>query len=259
MSCKSYSFERIAMLKSLILSLMVLISTNLLANDKVIKLAVGHDHVRMISPDYPVYKANWEFINESLALLDYSVHVTELPWARAKHSVQNAKSDGLFIAANLPGRDQWAKLSSSLGYGIFGGFYHIDRPQQQEFIASVRVGEHDQIFSSYPSKEMLLVATAHQGFKLLFNKRIDRFLISESYGKYLLNTELKQYKKRLKFDTKLTERRSMHIAFSKTHTSSLKALETINKAIKLGIEQGLYQKAMTRNNVPNRMWVEIKK
>lgn len=247
------------MLKSFILTLTVLISTNLLASDKVTKLAVGHDHLRMISPDYPVYKANWEFINKSLELLDYSVQVTELPWARAKHSVQNAKSDGLFIAANLPGRDQWAKLSDSLGYGIFGGFYHIDRPQQQEFIATVRVGEHDQIFSSYPTKEMLQVATAHQGFKLLFNKRIDRFLISESYGKYLLNTELKQYKKKLIFDTKLTEKRSMHIAFSKSHPSSLKALNIVNEAIKLGIEQGIYQKAMERNKVPKRMWVELGK
>lgn len=247
------------MLRVAVLIISIFLSTSLVAKEKVIKLAVGHDHLRMISTDYPVYKANWEFINKSLALLGYSIHAMELPWARAKHSVQNAKADGLFIAANLPGRDKWAVLSNSLGYGIFGGFYHSDRPKQQEFIAAVRIGEHDQIFSKYPNNELLQVATAHQGFKLLYNKRIDRFLISENYGKYLLNTELSHFKNRLQFDSSLTEKRTMHIAFSKSHTSSLAALKVVNKAIKMGIEQGVYRQAMLDNNVPERMWVQLEK
>ena len=247
------------MLKSLFLLVTLFWSLCSLADDKVIKLAVGHDHDKMVSPSYPVYKANWEFINKSLQLIDYSVAITPLPWARAKHSTQNGKTHGLFIAANLPGRDKWAALSNSLGYGIFGGFYHVDRPQQQEFIASIRIGEHDQIFSQYPTEELLQVATAHQGFKLLYNKRVDRFLISESYGQYLLNTELKQYQRRLKFDTGLTEKRSMHVAFSKSHSSSLSALEIVNQAISLGIKNGLYEQAMLRNKVPKRMWIDAKR
>ena len=223
------------------------------ANEKVITFAVGHDHEQMLSSYYPVYKANWEFINQGLGLLGYRVVAKPLPWARAKHLTQTGKADGLFLAANLAGRDKWATLSKPLGYGVFGAFYHVDRPDQQTFIASIRIGQYDKILSSYPPEDMLMVATAHQGFKLLINKRIDRFIMSESYGRYLLDTELVKYNKKLRFDTNLIEKRTIHIAFSKNHPSSLQALSIVNEAIALGIEKGLYKQAVERNKVPKRM------
>lgn len=218
--------------------------------------AVGHDHDRMLSPDYPMYIAKWQFITESLAKLGYSVKAKPLPWARAKHLTETGKADGLFLAANLPGREKWAKLSLPLGFGVFGTFYHKQNPTKNDVIASIRLGLHDRILADVPSEELLLVATAHQGFKLLFNQKVDRFVMSESYGRYLLNTELSAYRAKLDFDTSMIEQRSTHIAFANNKPSSLDALNIVNKAIKLGIEQGLYQTIMTRHGVPKRMQIK---
>lgn len=226
-----------------------------LAEDKLLVFAVGHDHEKMTTPNYPMYNAKWEFITESLGLLGYQVEARALPWARAKHLTETAKADGLFLAANLPGREKWANLSTKLGYGVFGSFYHIDQPEKQDVVASIRLGMHDRIFADTPSEELLLVATAHQGFKLLFKKKVDRFVMSESYGRYLLNTELSGYKDKIRFnsDKNKIEQRTTHIAFSKSHASSQKARDIVNHAIDLGIEKNLYQQAMQRNNVPKRM------
>lgn len=237
--------------------LLMLFCTGVIAEDKKLVLAVGHDHQKMITPNYPMYNAKWEFVVESLALLGYTVESIELPWARAKHLTQTAKADGLFLAANLPGREKWAVLSDKLGYGVFGGFFHVENPGKSEFVAGIRLGMHDRVLSDLPPEELLLVATAHQGFKLLFNKKVDLFIMSESYGRYLLNTELSDYSNKIRFDSEKIERRSTHIAFSKKNPASLDALKIVNSAIALGIEQGLYQAAMKRNQVPKRMQIKL--
>jgi len=220
---------------------------------KSISFAVGHDHQAMVSANYPIYRANWEFITESLSLMGYGVEPVILPWARAKSYVQSAQAQGLFLAANLEGRDNWAELSKPLGYGVFGGFYHKDRAHQKDLIASVRVGNYDRVLSQYHPKELLNLATAQEGLRLLFLAKIDRLIMSESYGRFLLNTELTDYRDAIAFDETLIERRSVHIAFSKTSSRSLEALRIVNNAIQLGIEEGLYHAAMRRNQVPMRM------
>ena len=221
-----------------------------------ITLAVGHDHSAMLAANYPIYRANWEFIRHSLVLLGYEVTANPVPWARAKHLTQIAKSDGLFIAANFPGREKWAVLSNPIGYGIFGGFYHIDRKEAQDILAAVRLGDHDEILSNFHTEDLLQVATAQEGFKLLFNHRVDRLIMSESYGNYLLDTELSHFREKLRFDPTFFEKRSLHIAFAKDNPRSLNVLKIVNQAIKLGFEKGLYRQAMEHYKVPARMRFE---
>ena len=91
---------------------------------KTITFAVGHDHDKMLMENYPIYRASWQFLNQSLAKLGYEVDAIILPWARANYYTQLGKADGLFLAANLPGREQWAVLSNPIGMGVFGAFYH---------------------------------------------------------------------------------------------------------------------------------------
>ncbi len=242
------------------LTLFFLLQSSLaFASDKTLIFAVGHDHDKMATPNYPMYNAKWQFINQSLALLGYKVEAVALPWARAKHFTQTAKADGLFLAANLPGREQWATLSDKLGYGAFGGFYHKENPGKQEFVAGIRIGMNDRVLSNFSPEDLLLVATAHQGFKLLYNKKVDLFIMSESYGKYLLNTELSEYNDKIMFDSENIEQRSTHIAFAKDNPKSLKAKEIVNRAIALGIEKGLYEQAMKQNNIPSRMQIRFEK
>lgn len=220
---------------------------------KVITFAVGHDHARMILSNYPIYRANWEFLSESLSSMGYSVEPIISPWARAKLNVQQAEADGLFLAANLAGRENWAVLSEPLGYGVFGGFYHNDRPNIKSLVATIRLGDGDRILSKYNPQELFEVATAQEGFRLLHLKKVDRLIMSESYGTYLLETSLTEYKDSISFDDKVIEQRSIHIAFSKDSPKSLEALRVVNLAIQHGIESGLYRAAMERNNVPERM------
>ncbi len=227
------------------------------AEDKVITLAVGHDHDKMVSANYPIYRANWEFITQSLDAMGYKVNAVIVPWARAKQYTQDAIADGLFLAANLPGRDNWAVLSEPLGFGVFGAFYNVSRPDDKAFIASVRVGEHDRVLSQYNPTELFEVATAQLGFKLLYHQRVDRLIMSESYGKFLLDTELKGYSDAIGFDESMIEQRTVHIAFSKSHAESLAALDIINQAIAEGIRSGFYASAMERNSVPTRMRLAI--
>ncbi len=228
-------------------------SINANENNKVITLAVGHDHQKMLTDNYPIYRASWQFLSQSLAQLGYDVKAIILPWARANYYTQTGQADGLFLAANLPGREQWAILSNPIGFGAFGGFYHKDRKNDENVIASVRLGVHDKILSDYHAEEYLEVATAQQGFKLLFNQKIDRFVMSESYGKYLLNTELVRFKDEILFDSSRIEKRSIHVAFAKDIEKSMKVLNVVNEAIELGIDEGLYLTAMTQNKVPKYM------
>ena len=242
-------------MRRLLVAIAILSVFNLWATEppKVITFAVGHDHIKMVSSNYPIYRANWEFITESLSTLGYSVKPLILPWARAKLYTQEARADGLFLAANLAGRDNWAELSDPLGYGVFGGFYHKDRANKKELIASVRIGEYDRVLTQYDPTELLKVATAQEGFKLLRLKKIDRLIMSESYGTFLLDTEFARYKDEIGFDEQLIEQRSVHIAFSKQSAKSLDALKIVNLAIRQGIDSGLYNAAMERNQVPERM------
>lgn len=221
--------------------------------NRVITFAVGHDHEKMLTNNYPIYRASWQFLSQSLALLGYELEAIVLPWARANYYTQTGKADGLFLAANLPGREKWAVLSSPIGFGAFGGFYHKDKQQNKALIASVRLGVHDKILSGYHADEFLEVATAQQGFKLLFNQKIDRFVMSESYGNYLLNTELAKFRNTILFDSEVIEKRSIHIAFAKDIAKSLQALSVVNKAIELGIDKGLYHAAMAENKVSKEM------
>ena len=220
---------------------------------KHVTLAVGHDHEKMLSANYPIYRANWEFINESLKRLGYSVNVTVAPWARAKNLVQAGIADGLFLAANLEGREQWAAYSHVLGYGIFGTFYNTHFPDANSMIASIRLGSHDTLLSHYKSVDVFEVATAQEGLRLLHLGKVDRMIMSESYGEYLLDTELSHYDDSIEFDLNTIERRTVHIAFAKHQKNSLDALEIVNRAIELGFEEGLYIPAMERNGVPERM------
>lgn len=220
---------------------------------KIITFAVGHDHKQMLSSNYPIYRASWQFISQSLMQMGYDVKTVIRPWARANYYVKTGKADGLFLAANLPGRDRWAILSNPLGYGAFGGFYHKDRKAHKTIIASVRLGVQDKILSRYHVDEMLEVATAQQGFKLLYNQKVDRFVMSESYGQYLLNTELEHYADAILFDHSLIEKRSIHIAFAKDLKNSRDVLHVVNKAIEQGIKKGWYLEAMTNNKVPKHM------
>lgn len=222
---------------------------------KVLEFAVGHDHEKMLKSNYPIYRANWAFITQSLGELGYKVAPVVLPWARAIHSAQTGKVHGLFLAANFEGRDQWAELSSPLGKGFFGGFYHVERYDEKSVIAGVRLSDHDKVMSSYEPYEVLDVATAQSGLKLLYNKKVDRFVMSESYGNYLLSTELVRYNKTIKFDQSLVESRTVHIAFAKNNERTLKALAVVNEAIALGIKNGFYEEAMIESNVPKKMWL----
>ena len=223
--------------------------------DKTITFAVGHDHEQMLQENYPIYRASWQFLNQSLAKLGYEVDAIILPWARANYYTQSGKADGLFLAANLPGREQWAVLSNPIGMGAFGAFYHKDRKDEENVIASVRLGVHDKILTGYHTYELLEVATAQQGFKLLYNQKIDRLIMSQSYGKYLLSTELVEFKNKISFDSDVIEKRSIHIAFAKDIAKSLNARVVVNKAIDLGINDGIYHKVMTKNKVPKSMFL----
>ena len=245
-------------LKYIFLSVFLwLLSSSVFADDKVLHFAVGHDHEKMLNSNYPIYRANWEFLNKSLRRLGYVINAEIQPWARAIHSAKTGKVHGLFLAANFEGRDQWAVLSSPLGKGFFGGFYHTKRFNEKSVIAAVRLSDHDKVMSSYEPHEVLEVVTAQSGMKLLYNQKVDRFVMSESYGNYLLSTELSRYRGDIKFDESHVESRTVHVAFAKDKTSSLDAMKVVNEAIELGLENGLYQAAMVKSNVPKKMWLSL--
>jgi len=230
-------------------------SLNASEKGKTITFAVGHDHDKMLMENYPIYRASWQFLNQSLAKLGYEVDAIILPWARANYYTQLGKADGLFLAANLPGREQWAVLSNPIGMGVFGAFYHKDRKDEHAIIAGVRLGVHDKILTGYNTYELLEVATAQQGFKLLFNQKVDRLIMSESYGKYLLSTELIEFKNDILFDSDVIEKRSIHVAFAKDIAESLEAMAVVNKAIDLGMSDGTYRDVMIKNKVPESMFL----
>ena len=79
--------------------------------------------------------------------------------------------------------------------------------------------------------------------------------MSESYGKYLLSTELIEFKNDILFDSDVIEKRSIHVAFAKDIAESLKAMAVVNKAIDLGMSDGTYRDVMIKNKVPESMFL----
>ena len=217
---------------------------------KTIRIAVGPDHVTMLENKYPFYAASWHFIHQMLAQQNINVEAYSMPWARAKTKVLDSELDGLFLAANFKGRDHWATLSLPLGYDYFGHFAKPSTALPQEVIGMVRLGKHDQIHQDVADVKTIEVATAQIGLTLLAEDKLSKFVMSQGYGNYLLNNELKQYAQNIFFLKKNAERRSLHIAMSKTHPELQQISTSINQAIEAGIAQGTYKKIMEQFNVP---------
>jgi ABC-type amino acid transport substrate-binding protein len=213
-----------------------------------VNLAVGPDHKEMMTHDYPLYAASWNFLNMVLREQGHALVAHPMPWARAKNQVLKGKLDGLFLSANLKGRDQWALLTSPLGYDYFGLFKN-DITEVSNTVGIVRIGEHDQIHSSLQDKKLIEVATAHVGLQLLMTNKVDGFAMSEGYGKFLLGTHFKKANHQVTFDYKGAERRSAHIAVSKSHKDKDLVLNLLNNAIAHGKAQGYYQTIMTNYGV----------
>lgn len=77
--------------------------------------------------------------------------------------------------------------------------------------------------------------------------------MSESYGNYLLNTELKAFSNAIYFDDTGSERRTSHIAISKSHAEVEEILNLYNKAIRNGVKRGIYTQAMDKYKIPAKM------
>lgn len=225
------------------------------AYSKTLHLAVGPDHQAMLSKQYDFYAANWLFINKSLNSLGHQVIAHSMPWARAKQQVEAGELDGLFLAANLNGRNQWAHLTDSLGSDYFGFFTKPDAYIENKFIGAVRLGG-DKLLSHINPEQLIEVTTAQKGLTLLAENKIAKFVMSESYGDYLLNTELKAFSNAIYFEDAGSERRTSHIAISKTHSQAEDILALYNQAIRHGIKKGIYTEAMNKYKIPQKMRVE---
>jgi len=236
------NFQAIIMLKSLYTALIfVFLSYPVKAIE--VNLAVGPDHQEMLSKDYPLYVASWNFLNMVLREQGHSLTAHPMPWARAKNQVLKGNLDGLFLSANLQGRDQWAELTKPLGYDYFGLFRNPNNIENK-VVGVVRIGKHDKIHSSLEGKKLIEVATAQIGLQLLMTQKVDSFAMSEGYGKYLLGTHFKGSKQKITFDYDDSERRSAHIAVSKNHKDKALIINLLNNAIDYGKAQGYYQTIM---------------
>ena len=107
-----------------------------------VNLAVGPDHKEMMAHDYPLYAASWNFLHIVLREQGHTLIAHPMPWARAKDQVLKGNLDGLFLSANLKGRDQWAELTMPLGYDYFGLFKN-DITKVSNTVGVVRIGQHD--------------------------------------------------------------------------------------------------------------------
>lgn len=213
-----------------------------------VNLAVGPDHKVMMTKDYPLYAASWNFLSIVLREQGHTLIAHPMPWARAKDQVLKGNLDGLFLSANLKGRDQWAELTMPLGYDYFGLFKN-DVTKPSNTVGVVRIGKHDQIHSSLKGKKLIEVATAHVGLQLLMTNKVDGFAMSEGYGKFLLDTHFKKTNHKIAFDYEGAERRSAHIAVSKSHNDKDLVLNLLNNAITYGKAQGYYQTIMANYGV----------
>ncbi|MAG77429.1 MAG: amino acid ABC transporter substrate-binding protein [Colwelliaceae bacterium] len=212
-----------------------------------ISFAVGHDHDKMVK-HYAFYAASWEIVNHELELLGYEVTANAYPWARAKEMVKNGQHHGLFLAANFQGRDKWALFSQALGKDQFGLFKHKEGGSTGP-IASVRLISDYSLVSFISPKTQLQLATAQEGLNLLANKKVKGFVMSRSYGEYLLATELNDIAEKIAFDTNRYDLYSAHIAVSKTHKEAEGTVALIDKALANSIASGRYQDIMTKHQV----------
>ena len=244
-------------MKKLFLSLILILMFCNTVSATTVRFAVGPDHHAMMDNNYAVYRANWEFLENSLDLLGVKLVAVPTPWARARASVESGKNHGLFLAANFAERNQWAELSNPLGYEVFGCFFHRDNPDGDKVIAAVRLGANDRILSYLKPEELLNVATAQRGLQLLQNRRVDRFIMAKGYGQYLLNTELSDIEHELLFDPYRAELRSLHVAFAKDKPESIKMLKLVDQAISMGMKSGFYQVAMDKYEVSDEMRVKL--
>ena len=227
-------------------TLIVCASVSATANQTV-TLAVGYDHNKMVE-HYPFYAASWHLIGEELALLGYQVRAVSYPWARAKESVRLGKSDGLFLAANFKGRENWAKLTHAVGKDEFGLFYN-EFGDAKAPIGSVRLLSNYGQLSFLDPKEQLKLTTAQEGLKLLSNKKLSAFVMSRSYGNYILDNELKTIQHKIAFNKTLAETYTAHIAVGKAHPNAEQIITLFNQAIRNGIESKRYLETMKRFNV----------
>lgn len=219
-----------------------------------ISFAVGHDHEKMVN-NYAFYAASWKIINDELAKLGYEIAVYSYPWARAKEKVKRGEHDGLFMAANLPGREKWATLTHTLGYDEFGLFKN-KQGQINAPIGSVRLKSQYSMLTFLPNDVQLKFSTAQDGLKLLANNKLSAFAMSRSYGEYLLNTDLKSVSATLYFSEEQFELYSAHVAVSKEHAASSAIISILNTAIENAISSGNYLSKMTEYNVRNVQLVE---
>lgn len=207
-----------------------------------LSLAVGHDHKKMVKK-YPFYAASWQILNEELFKLGYQVQANAYPWARAKESVRQGKNHGLFLAAAFKGRDEWAHLSNPIGQDQFGLFYQ-EQGNRNAPIGTVRLKSRSGQLSYLDPAKQVQVATAQEGLKLLSKQKLSAFVMSRSYGEYLLDTELSSFKAGMKFDEESAEVYTAHIAIGKEHPESQQAYQLINQAIKNAIDSGRYIQLM---------------
>ncbi|MDG1752821.1 MAG: amino acid ABC transporter substrate-binding protein, partial [Thalassotalea sp.] len=65
----------------IILSLLCFNISSIKAGEKneIITFAVGHDHEKMLTNSYPIYRASWQFLSQSLAQLGYELKAIVLP------------------------------------------------------------------------------------------------------------------------------------------------------------------------------------
>lgn len=230
-----------------VLIFILLLSFRAVSNTASISLAVGHDHHKMLQ-QYRFYAASWEILTKELTALGYQVNVKAYPWARAKDKVENTTHDGLFLAANFRGREQWAVLSRAIGQDHFGIFNHRQSDNSKP-IGSVRFsGNYSQI-SFLAKDKQVKFATAQDGLKLLANKKLSGFIMSRSYGEYLLANELKQIRNRIIFNDTRFEIHTAHIAISKKHPNVNVIQSLINSAIENAIESGRYFQVMKKHDV----------
>lgn len=213
----------------------------------IIRFGVGHDHEKMVV-NYPFYAACWQLFNTELKKLGYQVAAHPMPWARAQQRVASGQLDGLFLAANFHGRDEWAELTNAVGkdqFGIFNNVSHVPNAP----IGSVRLLRNDSQVTFVPPDSQLQLATAQNGLKLLANRKLSGFIMSRSYGEYMLQNELKSLSPHIEFNEQFSETYTAHVAVSKKRKNADKIIEVLNLAIENAKTSGRYMKIMTQFNV----------
>lgn len=230
----------------ILFALLFIVSCSVKASNS-ITFAVGHDHLKMIK-DYPFYAASWKILNVELNNMGYEVKTNVSPWARAKESVKKGKSDGLFLAANFKGRESWASLSIAIGQDQFGIFQNHRSDPLAPF-GSVRLLSNYSQLTFLDQNKQIKVTTAQEGLLLLSNQKLQGFVMSRSYGDYLLHNELHTLNKRIVFNEEKIETYTAHIAVGKNNPKRVVILSIVNKVIGNAFKSGSYKKIMQKHGV----------